>query len=121
MKTDSLKEYRGLRAALIREKEQVEKRLALINEALGGDAELNATKAGRDYGRTQRRVRNDMSLREAVRKVTAKKALTKEEILKAVGKLGYRFSSSDPIKSLNVVLYSNKQFKRSNGKFRVAR
>ena len=55
-----------------------------------------------------------------ITEVTKAKPLTKPEILTAVKKLGYKFGSDKPINSLNVVLYSNRQFKNSGGKFSPA-
>jgi hypothetical protein len=43
--------------------------------------------------------------------------LTKEQILEAVKKLGYRFATARPMASLNAYLYQKGQFKRQNGRF----
>jgi hypothetical protein len=131
MRLDSLKKFVSLRDALHKEKAELEARLAQINKALGASESLPAaapavgrapkaaakTKAPRAKGG---RGLNAMSLPQAVLKVTAEKPLTKEEILKAVEKLGYKFSTKKPLASLNVVLYSKKKFKQVDGKFSPA-
>ena len=44
--------------------------------------------------------------------------LTKEEIVKEVKKIGYKFSTDKPINSVNQALYSQKSlFKNEDGKF----
>ena len=120
MRSDSLKQYVSLRQALIKEKAELEERLAQINEVLQSDGPpLPGLGLGLRRGAVKR-IRNKISLREAVRQVTAKKGLTKPEILEAIDKLGYKFSSDNPVNSLNAVLYANKQFKNSNGRFSPA-
>ena len=73
-------------------------------------------------GAARTRSQNKMSLREAVRQATASKPLTKAEILAAIDKLGYKFNTSDPVNSLNCVLYDTKKklFKNFNGRFGLA-
>jgi hypothetical protein len=61
-----------------------------------------------------------MSLREAIIKVTAKKPLSIREIVDAVQKIDYKFSTSDPVNSVGAYLYSKsgkKSFKKVDGKF----
>lgn len=67
-----------------------------------------------------KRIRNRVSLREAIIAVTKTRAMTKEEILAAVQKDGYRFNAKDPMPSLNSVLYSKRQFQNKDGKFSPA-
>jgi len=115
--TDALKQYGVLRDAILAEREQLIVRLREIDEALGAMG-----LRGRDsyYGpRTPTgRVRNEMSLKDAVLKVVENKALTKHEILDAVLSLGYQFSTDDPLNSLGVILYGKKpKFKNNGGKF----
>ena len=53
--------------------------------------------------------------------LTSKRAMTKQEILSEVSKLGYRFTTKDPVNSLNAVLYGkNPKFKHAGGKFSSA-
>jgi len=69
----------------------------------------------------RKRVKNEHSLKEAILKVVTGKALTKEQILEAVQKIGYQFRTKNPANSMNVVLYGKKpKFKRQDGKFSVA-
>lgn len=113
MKIDKLKQFVALRQSLLSEKAQLETRLAQINKALGDEAAPATPARTTASGRVQ----NALSLKDAVRKVTSAKALTKKEILQAIDKLGYKFAAKDPTNSLNVVLYTKGQFKNDGGKF----
>jgi hypothetical protein len=117
VKTDALKKYKALHESLQREKASLEERLAQINDALG--VQDSATSAVGTSG-PRRKIRNKLSLKEAVTEVTKNKPLDKQEILQAIKKLGYRFTAKDPINSLNVVLYSKRQFKNDDGRFSPA-
>ena len=117
MKSDALKQYVALRDSIFAEREQLITRLREIDEALGAMG-----LRGRDayYGpRTPTgRVRNELSLKEAVLKVIDGKALTKHEILDSVLRMGYQFSTDDPLNSLGVILYGKSpKFKNEGGKF----
>jgi hypothetical protein len=119
MKQDALKQYVALRDAIFAEREQLISRLREIDEALG-----SMGLRGKDsyYGpRTPTgRVRNEMSLKEAVMKVIEGRELTKHEILDAVLRLGYQFSTDDPLNSLGVILYGRSpKFKNENGRFSI--
>ena len=120
MRSDSLKQYVSLRQSLVKEKAELEERLAQINEVLHSEGPPLPGLGLGLRSRSVKRIRNKISLREAVRQVTAKKALTKVEILDSIDKLGYKFSSDNPVNSLNAVLYANKQFKNANGRFSPA-
>ena len=135
MKSD-IRKYLSLRDSLIQERSQLEARLREITEALGesgGAATLAAPTAsgataaptrtgGRGRGRGGRRGGGGgLSLREAVLQVTSGGPRTKEEILEGVQKLGYRFSTSNPLNSLGVILYGkNPKFKNDDGRFSPA-
>ena len=110
MKVDSVKQFVALRAALTQEKARLESRLAEINRALGNGV---ATASKRSPVQGRPRAENSMSLREAVARVTKNKPLTKPEILKAIQKIGYKFTAKDPMNSLNVVLYTPGNFKNN--------
>ncbi len=58
-----------------------------------------------------------MSLKEAVTRVTRTKPMTRQEILEAIKKAGYKFTARDPMNSLSVTLYTKGNFKNQNGKF----
>jgi hypothetical protein len=124
MKTDRLKQYVALRDALTQEKTELQERLARIDRALDGEipipAKIDKTPSRAPAARVKR-LKNKLSLKEAVRRATAAKPLTKPEILAAIKKLGYRFAAKEPINSLNVVLYSKRQFKNQSGKFSPAK
>mgnify|MGYP001463163019 CR=1 FL=1 len=63
-----------------------------------------------------KRARNKVSLREAVTGIIKGKPLDKKSILAELEKSGYKFSTKNPMNSLNVVLYTGK-YKRADGKF----
>jgi hypothetical protein len=132
MKTDILKQYLTFQDALKKERAQLEQRLEQIKQVLAGKDSALAARLAAPVARPARRgaglvrkagkkpvkpIRNKMSLREAVIQVTKDKPLTKQEILAAIHKLGYRFATKNPLNTLSVVLYSKKQFKNQNGKF----
>lgn len=117
MKPDSLKRYVSLRDSIFAEREQLLSRLREIDVALGAMGFR-----GRDGAYAPRtavgRIRNELSLKEAVLKVIAAKPLTKHEILDAVLRLGYQFSTNDPLNSLGVILYGKSpKFKNEGGRF----
>jgi hypothetical protein len=137
MKHDALKQYVSLRDSLQKEKAQLEGRLAAINEALGFDT-VGATLVGapipkpaKPGKRGKARAKNtagkkkgnlgdnSLSLRSAVAQVTSAKPLDKKEILEAVDNLGYKFTTKNPLNSLNQILYksTNPKFKNVKGKF----
>src|SRR5262245_52418172 len=104
MRIDMLKKFVSMRESLTKEKSALEARLAQINSVLavaGGPSAGVATSAaavrykrsGRAAAGTAARVRsaNRLSLREAVLQATRGKAMTRQEILEAVKKLGYKF------------------------------
>jgi len=65
-----------------------------------------------------KRAKNKSSLRVTIINVLGKMHLGKKEILEAVQKAGYKFSTKDPMNSLQVQLYT--KFKRDkDGKFHV--
>ncbi len=131
MRLDSLKKFVSLRDALHKEKAELEARLAQINKALGSAEAMGAAAPAAKRVKAAAKPKtprakggrglNAISLRDAVLKVTSEKPLTKEEILKAVEKIGYKFATKKPLASLNVVLYSKKQFKQVDGKFSPAK
>lgn len=117
-KSDSLKQYVALHQALLKEKAALEQRLAQIEQALSGTVPAKSASASAAAPRAiVRRMKNKLSLKAAVIKVTSAKPLTKPEILAAVRKLGYRFGAPNPLPSLNTVLYTGKAFKNEGGKF----
>ena len=89
MKNDSLKKFAALRTSLVNEKRQLEQRLAEINAVLGSEtpaAHAPATPRRPSSSRAAkpRRARNAVSLKMLVKKVTAEKPLTKEQIAELV-------------------------------------
>ncbi len=127
MKMNSLKKYVELRAALLKEKAELEARLGQINSALGDEELESAPASVRRRNKAPaaisapasgaRRVRNRLSLRQAIMQVTQSTPLTKDQILVAIKKIGYKFGASNPLPSLNAVLYAKPKFTNHNGKF----
>jgi hypothetical protein len=149
MKNDKLKQFVSLREQLLRDRAELEARLADINRALGAVSSAVAStpapapapaavvpvvpaKRGRKkksakveapvVARSPKpakagKVKNKLSLREAVLTVTKAKALTRQEILSGVQKLGYVFKAKDPLNSLSTLLYTDKGIKNVGGKF----
>lgn len=116
MKVDTVKQFVALRAALVNEKARLEARLVEINRALSQTT--RAVPASAPAARAPRhRARNELSLKEAITRVTKNKPLTKAEILEAIKKVGYKFAAQNPMNSLNVTLYTKGNFKNANGKF----
>src|SRR5882762_5504111 len=98
---DILREFHALRSALLSEGEAIQKRLQQINAALGGTTELAVAPITKKRGRPPgKRPENAMSLRESVLQVLTATPIAKQELLEKVQKIGYRFSSSDPMNSL---------------------
>ncbi len=120
MKHDPIQTYIAVREFLLKERATLEARLSRINEAFNTDGHGTAVRAAKPSPKPAKRTKNRLSLKAAINEVTKAKPLTKPEILTAVKKLGYKFGSDKPINSLNVVLYSNRQFKNSGGKFSPA-
>jgi len=124
VKNDSIRQFISLRTALVQEKSALVARLREIEEALAGNVSTVARGIGRNRVARRaaaHRLKNPMSLKAAVVKVTPAKPATKDQILAGVRKLGYRSATSDPMNSLNVVLYSGKAFKNAAGKFSPAK
>jgi hypothetical protein len=128
---DSVQQFTNLRAALVSERETLRKRLQQLDAALAGIGTGAAPRAQEKAARRSvkpsarpSRASNTMSIREAVAKVTARKPLSVREIVEAVQKIGYKFTSSDPVNSVGAYLYGahgRKLFKRADGKFSPAK
>ena len=126
MRNDSLQQFVKIRKNLNDERGRLELRLRQINEALGEmplpslspiQGAIGQSTGGR--GRQGRRgSRSGQSLREHVLAVLQRGAMTKEEVLAAVQRAGYKFSTNNPLNSLGVILYGkNPKFDRADGKF----
>lgn len=134
---DTLKQFVALREQLQKEKVQLEAKLIEINRVLSATegsedfvetfdkpeklspASPRVPRAPRSTGRAKRapRAKNSISLREAVLQATEAKPLTAQEILETVKANGYKFTAKNPINSLRTLLYSDKSFKNTGGKF----
>ena len=131
MKNDALKQFVALRGQLLREKEELERRLADIHEALGSMPPASQTspvtqpapKAPRRPSPrpSPRRPKppgpRPPSLREAVLAVTRARPLTRHELLKAVVDHGYRFKSKNPLNALSAFLYTDPSVRNIDGRF----
>lgn len=118
---DPLAQFAVLTRRLVAERETIRKRLGEIDSVLAGRTGIPArsVKATARPRRGSKRPKNKLSMREAVAKVTASKALSLPEIVKEVQNLGYRFATKNPQNSVGAFLYGygKKHFKRINGKF----
>src|SRR5437868_5140412 len=103
MKNDTVSRYVTLREELTKQKQELEERLSRINEALG-QSSTDASTVPRGRGRPPGGA-GTLSLREAVLQATGKRAMSKQEILDEVQRLGYRFSTGNPANSLGTILY----------------
>jgi hypothetical protein len=130
MRINNLEQFIQLRRELTQEKEQLSRRLAQINEALGDmplpslapaeGVSKQAPQPSRPAARggSRRQTGGGGSLREHVVEALKGGALTKEEVLQAVQKRGYKFQTNNPLNSLGVILYGkNPRFKRVDGRF----
>jgi len=126
MKNDNLKAFIELQTALVQEKHELEQRLAEINRVLSGSAPkavveaAPAKKRGRPAksavapkatakpkaGKRGRKPSGKLSLKAAVAEVLKTGAMTKQEIMDAVQKFGYKFTNKNPLNYLQVTLYN---------------
>lgn len=129
MRNDSLQQFVKLRQQLTQECGQLEQRLRQISDALGEmplpsvSAMQGATSSAsaQPARRGRRAAAGGQSLREHVIHVLQEGAKTKEELLDAVQKRGYKFSTSNPLNSLGVILYGkNPKLNRVDGRFSLA-
>lgn len=129
MRIDSIQQYVRLRRELDAERQQLEARLRDINEALGemAPSSLSSTQASSSSAPSEpaRRGRiaagGGQSLRDHVIAVLQGGPMTKEEVLSAVQNRGYRFSTSNPLISLGVILFGrNPKFNRVDGRFSLS-
>jgi len=130
MRIDNLQQFVKLRRELTQEKEELSRRLAQINEALGEISSTSSSAAQAVPGQARQVQRGQIrragrqpsgggtSLRELVIQVLREGSKTKEEVLQAVQRRGYRFQTKDPLNSLGVILYGkNPKFGRVDGRF----
>jgi hypothetical protein len=123
MKHASIKQFVKLRQQLEAERADIVSRLKQVEAALGSFQVEPSPKAIKTpkVKSPRKRAKNELSLKESVLKAVSGKALTKEQILDGVQKIGYKFSTKNPVNSLSVVLYGKKpKFKNQDGKFSVA-
>lgn len=121
MKTDAIKVFVKLQKQLLEEKARLERRLSEINQALGQMQTHTPSYSVPRAGHIDRRGlgrQNTISLKKAVIQVLEKGPMTKPEILEAVQKIGYKFTSGNPMNYLGVILYGrNPKFINENGRF----
>jgi hypothetical protein len=120
--SDALKVFLQARAALLREREELLARIREIDAALGSMG--GQRPSGSTGYRHPPRAKNTMNIQEAISQVTAKKPLRIREIVEAVQKIGYKFTSSNPVNSVGAWLYSaagKRAFKRADGRFSPAK
>ena len=106
MKTeDILKQYMELHETLKK------KKLVLIDEIQKIDKALSANGGQLESGKC------NLTLKEAITAITNKTPKTKKQILTELISLGYHFSTSTPINSVNATLYLKDTFNNNNGYF----
>lgn len=113
MRADPVKQFISLRSTLTTERARLQARLTEIQRALAAGA--IPSKPSPRLRRASSK--NNTSLKQVVIRVTSRKPMRKEEILRAVRKAGYRFVGKNPMNSLNVALYTKGNFRNENGLF----
>jgi hypothetical protein len=134
MKNDPLTQYARLRQEVVKEKEQLEARLAEINAVLQPEMQIPSGALGKvtseHVGKLARAAKarpgrkpsagNSMSMREAVVKALSKGPVARKDLVKAVEGVGYKFTTKNPLNSIGSVLYAkNSPIKNKDGKFYV--
>jgi len=126
MTNASIKQFIKLRQQLESERTQIAARLKEVDAALGSFTSVplvapktEGKKRGPKPG-SKRKVSNELSLKEAVVQALGNKQMTREQILEGVLATRYRFRTSNPLNSMNVILYAKQpKFSRKDGKFGV--
>ena len=123
--SDPIKAFVSLRIALEAKRSTLLTEITAIDAALGslaGGVPLVAkAKPTTAPAKRVRRKKNGLSLKAAVVQALSMFPLSKEDILAEVKKLGYQFTTDNPINSLNAVLYGKKpKFKTADGRFSLA-
>ena len=106
MKTEEiLKQYQELHDSLKKKKSVLIEEIQKIDKALSTNGgQLNSEKC-------------DLTLKEAITEITNKTPKTKKQILSELISLGYHFSTTTPINSINATLYLKDTFNNKNGYF----
>ncbi len=106
MKTEEiLKQYQELHDSLKKKKSVLIEEIQKIDKALSTNGgQLNSEKCG-------------LTLKEAITEITNKTPKTKKQILSELISLGYHFSTTTPINSINATLYLKDTFNNKNGYF----
>jgi cell division septum initiation protein DivIVA len=114
---DPVQQFLELRENLQKERSALVEKVQQIDEVLASSTIESKIQLGSKRLKQPRQKRNEMSLKEAVIKITSKAPKTKDEILSELDSMGYVFSSATPINSLNATLYSKGQFNNNKGYF----
>jgi len=106
MKTEEiLKQYQELHDSLKKKKSVLIEEIQKIDKVLSTNGgQLNSEKCG-------------LTLKEAITEITNKTPKTKKQILSELISLGYHFSTTTPINSINATLYLKDTFNNKNGYF----
>ncbi|MBT3596501.1 MAG: hypothetical protein HN505_11055 [Verrucomicrobia bacterium] len=106
MKTEEiLQQYQELHNSLKKQKS------VLLDEIQKIDKVLSANGGQLESGKC------NMTLKEAITAITNKTPKTKKQILTELISLGYHFSTTTPINSINATLYLKDAFNNKNGYF----
>ncbi|MBN8246142.1 MAG: hypothetical protein J0L84_01715 [Verrucomicrobia bacterium] len=119
MTANPLKEYARLRQVILARKAAIESELQELERTL---AQIAFPPDDQSLPRVPlekpKRVRNSMSLGDAVFAVTQSAPLSKDEILTALDRMGYRFpEKATPRDEVASVLQLDQRFEESNGRY----
>lgn len=125
MKPDALTQFTKLRTELTQERQRLTARIQAIDRAFADHTGAVPVPSGKPAAtrksRSTRRIRNPISLKAGVIKLTREKPLTKQEIFEGLAKLRWKTTSKKPQKLLDVLLYGkNPKFRNKGGKFSLA-
>lgn len=118
---DPVRQFLELRENLKKERSELIERVQQIDEVLASTPTEDRNQFGLKPLKRSKPKRNEMSLKDAVIKITSQNPMTKNEILRELDKMGYVFSSATPINSLNATLYSKGHFVNNRGHFSPAK
>ncbi len=120
MAANPLNEYLRLREAILSRKVEIEAELQELAAALAATAPPPETYVAASPVPLEKPqpVRNAMSLGDAVFSVSKEAPISKEEILTALDRLGYRFAEKvTPFDEISAVLQLDRRFEEANGRY----
>lgn len=103
---EKLKIFLEKRDSLLQTRARILEKIREIDHLLGNAGKSTTS----EFGKRTKRPKNEIKLKEAIYKALADGPKNRNTILEAVQKMGYRFSTNNPLNSLSATLYTNKQF-----------